>query len=317
MDTPKLSIIIVNWNTKDLLRQCLSHIFKSETGIPIEVLVVDNASTDGSPAMVEAEFPHVRLFRNTENLGFSKANNFAIPTAQGEYVLLLNSDTIVNDTSLLKEWVSFMDDHREAGASGCRLVHPDGTHQVGDGGFRPSLKSVFFYVTFVSRIFPRRFKGLFLGSLGTDLPMEVDWVSGAAFMVRKSILPETGLLDEDIFMFAEDVEWGCRIRSAGYKVYYLPHIAITHLQGASIKGYEERKKMSVLWIKSMRHVYSMLNGSRTLVLLDILLSFGFLLRAVLYFLFSCFARNDAPKTMSRIMFHSFLFVLSRMEKTAG
>ena len=140
MDTPKLSIIIVNWNTKEMLRQCLTHIFKRDAGIPIEVIVVDNASTDGSPATVEAEFPCVHLFRNTENLGFSKANNPAMPAAQGEYVLLLNSDTIVKDNALFKKWVSFMDDHRGAGASGCRLVNPDGTHQVGDGGFRPCLK---------------------------------------------------------------------------------------------------------------------------------------------------------------------------------
>jgi N-acetylglucosaminyl-diphospho-decaprenol L-rhamnosyltransferase len=316
MDRPRLSIIIVNWNTKDLLRQCLSHVLKTEAGMPIEVIVVDNASTDGSPAMVETEFPRVRLYRNMENLGFSRANNLAIPGAAGEYVLLLNPDTIVNDNALFKEWVSFMDDHREAGASGCRLVYPGGKHQVGDAGFRPSLKSMFFYATFLSRIFPRRFEGLFLGFVGTDRVMEVDWVSGAAFMVRKSILPEAGLLDENIFMFAEDVEWGCRIRSLGYRVYYLPQIAIIHLQGATIKRNEDRKKMSFLWIKSMRYVYSMLNGARTLWLFDVLLSFSFLLRAVLYCLFSCFGANGEAGVRSNIMFHSFLFALSGMGKPA-
>jgi N-acetylglucosaminyl-diphospho-decaprenol L-rhamnosyltransferase len=316
MDTTGLSIIIVSWNTKDLLRQCLEHIFKGDPGIPIEVIVVDNASTDGSPDMVKTEFPRVRLLRNAENLGFSKANNLAIPDAAGEYVLLLNSDTIVKETTLFKEWVSFMDDHREAGASGCKLVYPDGTHQVGDGGFRPSLKSLFVYATFLSRVFPRRFRGLFLGATGTDRVTEVDWVSGAAFMVRKSILPDTGLLNEDIFMFAEDIEWGCRIRSLGHSVYYLPYIEITHLQGASIKRHEDRKRMSFLWIESMRYVYSMLNRTRTLWPFDILLSFSFLIRAMLYFLFSCFVANGEARTRSRIMFHSFLFALSRMGKPA-
>ena len=317
MDKPKLSIIIVSWNTRDLLRQCLGSIFKGDPGITLDVSVVDNASGDGSPDMVEAEFPRVYLIRNRENLGFGRANNLAIPRAAGEYVLLLNPDTIIGDNSLFREWTSFMDNHPEAGASGARLTHADGKHQVGDGGFRPSLAAVFFHALFLSKVFPRLFKGLFLGPVGKTLPMEVDWISGAAFMVRKSILPETGLLNEHIFMFAEDVEWGCRIRSFGYKVYYLPQITIVHLQGASIKKREDRIRMSFLWIESMRYVYSLLYGARTLWLFNILLGLGFLLRAVVYRLFYRIGRGGSEaEIMSRIMARSFLFALAGVEKTA-
>jgi len=282
------------------------------------VTVVDNASGDGSPDMVESEFPQVRLFRSGENLGFPRANNVALPRARGDYVLLLNPDTIIADNSLFGEWVSFMDNHREAGASGPRLTHGNGTHQVGDAGFRPSLTTVFFHAVFLSKLFPRLFKGLFLGSVGADRPMEVDWISGAAFMVRRSILPETGLLNENIFMFAEDVEWGCRIRSFGYKVYYLPQIAVVHLQGASIKKHEDRVRMSLLWIESMRYVYSLLNGAGTLWLFNILLGLGFLLRAVLYCLLHWLGGGGSEAgTMSRIMAHSFLFALGSAGRPAG
>ena len=316
MNLTRLSIIIVSWNTKDLLRQCLEHVFGGNPGVSFEVIVVDNASSDGSPDMVKKEFPGVHLLCNGENVGFSRANNLAIPGAAGEYVLLLNSDTIIEDNSILGEWVAFMDGHPEAGASGCRLTYPGGAHQVGDAGFRPSLKTLFFYSFFLSRLFPRVFKGLFLGSVDANREMEVDWVSGAAMMVRKSVLPEAGLLDEDIFMFAEDIEWGCRIGSKGYKVYYLPGIAIVHLQGASVKKHEDRKKMSFLWIESVRYVYSMLNGANALWLFDLVLGSGFLLRAVLYFLFSCFSANGEARAKSRIMFHSSLFTLRGMGKPA-
>ena len=174
-----------------------------------EIIVVDNASTDDSVTMVQNHFPKISLIQNSSNLGFAKANNQALQLARGEYILLLNSNTLIPDTPIFKQWTDFMDRHPNAGASGCMLVFPDGRHQIGDAGFRPTLYTVFNHSLFISR-FPSDMKGLFVSYIKPGV-LQVDWVSGAAFLVRKSILRQVGLMDEVFFMYAEDMEWGCRI----------------------------------------------------------------------------------------------------------
>jgi N-acetylglucosaminyl-diphospho-decaprenol L-rhamnosyltransferase len=280
----RLSIIIVNWNTEELLRQCLASFHEEALRLGFEIIVVDNASSDGSAEMLRNEFPRVQILQNTRNMGFARANNQAIRVARSTYFLLLNSDTIITRSGVFEEWLDFMDCHPNAGASGCRLVFPDGSHQVGDAGFRPSLTSTLNYAFFLSRISPSRFRGLFLSYDKLLAPLEVDWVCGAAFLVRRSVTGYVGLLDETQFMYAEDVEWGCRIRSCGYAVYYLPHIEIVHLQGASARKQKDRREFSLLWLANLRRLYTFYNGPRGLFLYDIMLSFGFLLRSAFYYL---------------------------------
>ena len=298
MNALRLSIIIVNWNTVELLRQCLNCLFQEDLQIPFEVIVVDNASYDGSPEMVSKEFRRVRLIQNSINTGFSKANNQAIKIAAGEYILLLNSDTLIRDKLIFKKWIAFMDQHPKSGASGCKLIFPDGSHQVGDGGFRPSLLTIINYAFFFSRVFPHHFKGLFLSYKRLYREIDVDWVSGAAFLVRKSILPQVGLLDEDTFMYAEDIEWGCRIRSFGYKVYYLPFLEIVHLQGASAKKQKDQNRFSCLWLETLRCRYHLYNKREPVFLYDLVISTAFLLRTVIYYLLYLMTKDRAKKIKS-------------------
>ena len=288
----KLSTIIVNRNTGELLEQCLVSLFRQDVQAPTEVIVVDNASSDGSVEMVRRRFPQVAVMENSENLGFTRANNRAIERASGEYLLLLNPDTIIPNDRTLTGWLAFMDEHREAGASGCRLVFPNGDHQVGDAGFKPTLGSVSSYALFLSKIFPS-FKGVYLNH-APRRPCEVDWVCGADLLVRRSIIADVGSMDEDIFMYADDIEWGCRIRASGYKIYYLPMLTIIHYQGATGGTAMGKDNPSFVWFDNMRSLYVLYHKRQPIVLFDILFSINFLLRGVLYHL--CYLRSKDPKT---------------------
>ena len=304
---PRLTIIVVNWNTLALLRDCLDSLLRKDMGITHEIIVVDNASADGSPQMVMETFPSVRLICNAENRGFAKANNQAIKVAQGDYILLLNSDTVVPDNHIFPEWLSFMDRHPEAGASGCMLVKADGAHWVGDAGFKPSFGTIFNYSFFLSKLFPGYFKGIFLNYRVTTAAAEVDWVSGAAFLIRRAILPEVGLLDENVFMYAEDVEWGCRIRSKGYKIFYLPELVIIHLVGASTKNRKEGV-FSHLWIENLRRLYQRFNPKQPLFLFDLVFAAGLLLRSFLYLVVYMASRQDKWRHKFKETFSYFSFL---------
>ncbi|MFA5181208.1 MAG: glycosyltransferase family 2 protein [Syntrophales bacterium] len=307
MDRPRLTIIVVNWNTVSLLRDCLDSLLGKEMGIAHEIIVVDNASVDGSPQMVAETFPSVRLICNNENLGFAKANNQAIKEAKGDYILLLNSDTVVPDNQIFPEWLSFMDRHREGGASGCKLIKADGAHWVGDAGFKPSLGTIFSYSFFLSKLFPGIFKGLFLNYHVKADAAEVDWVSGAAFLVRGAILPEVGLLDEKVFMYAEDVEWGCRIRSSGYKIFYLPGLVIIHLVGASTKKHKEGV-FPHLWIENLRRLYGRFNPGQPLFLFDLIFAAGLFVRSFLYLVGYMASGKDKWRHKSKEMLSYFSFL---------
>lgn len=276
-----LSVVIVSWNTKEVTSNCLKSVFSRLTSVPFEVYVVDNASCDGSADMVERDYPRAVLIRNAENLGFAKANNQILRMVKTPYALLLNSDTIIPDRDIFTPWISFMDQHRNVGMSGCRLVFPDLSHQVGDAGYRPSLRTLANHCLLFSRVFPQKAKGLFITHRPKDT-IDVDWVSGAAMMVRTSAVHEVGLMDESIFMFAEDIEWGCRFRKRGWRVVYLPYIKIIHLQGASSKKQLKPSEFSLLWLKNVKKLYVHLNPSTPPWTFDLLMSLGFLLRAQIY-----------------------------------
>lgn len=301
-DRIKLSIVIVNWNTRDLLKQCLGSFLIEDFKVCFEVIVVDNCSTDGSVEMVKRDFPSATTIENRENVGFSKANNQAIKAAKGEYILLLNSDTIIRRPQVFGEWVKFMDSHPEAAASGCRLVFPDGSHQVGDAGFKPSIDAAINHSFFLSRLFPHILKGLFLSYGSIKNVVEVDWVSGAALLIRASVLPKVGLLNEEVFMFAEDVEWGCRTRSFGYKIFYLPYLEIVHLQGSSIKKQNNQEVFSFLWLENLRRLYSFYHKNEPLIFYDLLMCFGFLSRGFIYYAAYLIKRDEGAKIKSGRMF---------------
>ena len=232
----KLSVIIVNYNVAHFLEQALNSVFKALKNVDGEVLVVDNNSVDGSVAMVQAKFPQVQLIANKENVGFSKANNQAIRLAQGEYVLLLNPDTVVEEDTFEK-CIRFMDETPDAGGLGVKMVN-------GKGEFLPESKrgipfpAVAFYKLFgLSKLFPnsRKFGSYHLTYLNENEIHSVEVLSGAFMMLRKSVLDEIGLLDEDYFMYGEDIDLSYRILKGGYKNYYFPETRIIHYKGESTK----------------------------------------------------------------------------------
>lgn len=232
----KLSIIIVNYNVQHFLEQCLHSVFKAVKNDDAEIFVVDNNSVDGSVLMVKEKFPQVKLIENKKNTGFSFANNQAIKQAKGEYVLLLNPDTVVEEDTFEKV-ISFMNSHPEAGGLGVKMLD-------GKGNFLPESKrglptpSVAFYKIFgFSKLFPKSktFGRYHLGFLDEDATNEVEILSGAFMLIRKSVLDKIGLLDETFFMYGEDIDLSYRIIKAGYKNYYYPETRIIHYKGESTR----------------------------------------------------------------------------------
>jgi O-antigen biosynthesis protein len=232
----KLSVIIVNYNVKHFLEQCLFSVRNASRKLDCEVFVVDNNSVDGSVPMVREKFPEVKLIANNDNRGFSKANNQAIKKSTGEYVLLLNPDTIVEDDTFEKV-VNFMDSHPDAGGLGVKMVD-------GKGKFLPESKrglpkpSVAFYKIFgLSRLFPKSkvFGKYHLTYLDMDEIHKVDVLSGAFMLIRKTLLNKIGGLDEAYFMYGEDIDLSYRITLEGYNNYYFPETRIIHYKGESTK----------------------------------------------------------------------------------
>lgn len=234
----KLSIIIVNYNVEHFLEQCLQSVYKALSKGPstAEVFVVDNNSVDGSLKMVREKFPQTILIENKENVGFSKANNQAIQQSKGEYVLLLNPDTLVQEDTFIKV-IEFMDSHPEAGGLGVKMID-------GKGKFLPESKRglptpwVAFYKIFgLSKFFPKskKFGRYHLGFLDKDKTHEVEILSGAFMLMRKSALDKVGLLDETFFMYGEDIDLSYRIIKGGYKNYYYSDTTIIHYKGESTK----------------------------------------------------------------------------------
>jgi GT2 family glycosyltransferase len=227
----KLSIIIVNWNTRELLKQCLTSVYANLPSGAYEVWVVDNASKDGSSEMVRGHFPQVKLVNNAVNSGFAYANNLALRQAAGEYALLLNSDTIVKPNTL-EALVRFMDEHPEAGAVGSRLLNPDGSLQV-SCYVQPTLKNEFLRMLHLDGVVPgSRYK---MSTWEVEKAREVDIVQGASLVLRSQTLEEVGLLDEDFFMYSEDYDLCYRIKKAGWRLYWVPWSEVIHFGGQSTR----------------------------------------------------------------------------------
>lgn len=232
----QLSVVIVNYNVEYFLEQCLRSVFNALKNVEGEVWVVDNNSVDGSVQMVKDKFPQAKLIENKKNTGFSYANNQAMRLSTGKYVLLLNPDTLVEEDTFEK-CVAFMDAHPDAGGLGVKMID-------GRGVFLPESKrglptpAVAFYKIFgLSAIFPKskRFGRYHLGYLDKDKVHEVDVLSGAFMLMRKETLDKVGLLDEEFFMYGEDIDLSYRIQKGGYKNYYFPDTRIIHYKGESTK----------------------------------------------------------------------------------
>ncbi|MFO7827657.1 MAG: glycosyltransferase, partial [Bacteroidales bacterium] len=232
----KLSVIIVNYNVKHFLEQCLISVYKALKDLDSEVFVVDNNSVDGSCAMIKEKFNQVNLIENKKNFGFSYANNQAIKIAKGEYILLLNPDTVVEEDSFLK-CIQFMDTHSDAGGLSVKMIDGKGRFLPESKRALPSPAVAFYKIFGLSKLFPRSktFARYHLGHLKNDETNEIEILPGAFMFLRKQTLKKTGLLDENFFMYGEDIDLSYRITQAGYKNYYFPETTIIHYKGESTK----------------------------------------------------------------------------------
>lgn len=229
----KLTVVIVNYNVKYYLEQCLFSVERALQGMQAEVYVVDNASSDGSIPYLRKKFPWVYYIENDKNFGFSVANNMAIRKSRGEYVLLLNPDTIVGE-STLKECVAFMDAHTNVGGLGVRQQRVDGSMAPESRRGIPTPWTAFCKMSGLGSRFPQStlFGRYYMQYLPLDRPVEIEVISGAFMMIRSEVLKKCGLLDEDFFMYGEDVDMSYRILKAGYKNCFLP-TTILHYKGES------------------------------------------------------------------------------------
>jgi N-acetylglucosaminyl-diphospho-decaprenol L-rhamnosyltransferase len=239
-----LSVIIVSWNVRDLLRKCLWAVDRgpwSVDGVPTtdhrplstEVIVVDNASSDGTVEMLRAEFPDVRVIPNSENVGFTRGNNQALAVAQGRYLFLLNPDTELRPGAL-QTLIDYADAHPHAGIIGPRLFYGDGTLQSSRRRF-PTLATAFLESTKLQQWFPRNraLTRYYMLDMSDDATQEVDWVNGSAMFVRREVYDQIGGFDEAFFMYSEELDWCYRAKQAGWQIVYLPTAQITHYEGKS------------------------------------------------------------------------------------
>lgn len=248
-----LSVVIVSYNTKDLLKDCLESVFSGTSldSIRLEVFVVDNNSSDGSYDMVRNKFPQVRLIGSKANLGYAKANNEAIRQSSGRYVLLLNPDTIISPETFVT-MIRFMDAHSNVGVAGCKVVRPDGTLDLAcRRSFHSPMVSVY-RVLRLNKLFPnsRRFGAYNLTYLNENESYEVDSVAGSFMMIRRETFEQVGLLDENFFMYVEDVDFCYRAKQAGWRIYYYPETKIIHYKGESSQ--KQSSQMIREFNKSMR-----------------------------------------------------------------
>lgn len=313
-NTMKLSVIIVNYNVKHFLEQCLNSVRKATQHVSSEVWVVDNNSVDQSVEMVQEKFPEVKLIANKDNPGFSIANNQAIKQSNGEYVLLLNPDTIVEETTF-KKVVDFMDAHPDAGGLGVKMVD-------GNGKFLPESKrglptpAVAFYKIFgLAALFPKSktFGRYHLGFLDKEETHSVDVLSGAFMLMRKKTLDEVGLLDETFFMYGEDIDLSYRIIKGGYKNYYFPETRIIHYKG------ESTKKSSVNYVfvfyQAMIIFAKKHFSLRYAKLFSLLINLAIYLRASLSVAKRLISRIILPIMDALILYGGFYFIKNYWEQT--
>lgn len=239
-----LSVIIVNWNVRELLRRAIHSVYQSWDDCPgLEIIVVDNASSDDSVAMVKDTYPAVRIIANSSNLGFTAANNQGLAIAQGDFILLLNPDTEVVGVAL-PALIDYAKRNPRDGMIGPQLLNPDGTVQPSRRRF-PTLPVLFLESTWLEPLLPARDRRRFFAETQPDhLIQAVDWITGAAMLTRREVIAEVGGMDEQFFMYSEELDWCRRIKAAGWEIRYLPEAKIIHHEGKSSEQ-----------VAAARHIY--------------------------------------------------------------
>lgn len=320
MKTPEISIIVVSWNAKKHLDECLHSIIQHSKQHDAEIIVVDNDSSDGSQEYVKRNFPNVNLICNVKNLGFAKANNIGISHSRGKYVFLINSDVVVYE-STFNSLLDYIKKHLDVGVVGPKINGADGKIQRSYMGC-PTLWDSLCCALFLDTLFPRMkiFNGFMMRHLDTNSVQQVDIINGCFWAVRREALSEVGLLDDSFFMYGEDMDWCKRFNSSGWKVIYFPLTEVLHYGGASssnapIRFYVEMQKANLkFWSKHY--------GKSSKILHMLIIFLHQLLRAiansVLYLLFP--AKRNASffkikRSLAVVLF--FLKMKTSWQKSEG
>ncbi len=275
----KLSIVIVNFNSWNVLRPCLASVFRETRTSPTEVIVVDNASTDGSCESIARDFPQAKVLRNERNLGFAAANNRGIEIATGKFILLLNPDTVVLDGTIDTS-VEFLEWHPAAGIVGCRLLFPDRSLQRSLYSF-PSLWNIFCETFFLEKLLPgtRLFGNYTLTNFDYNTERQADAVCGAYLLFRRELVSRVGMLDEQFYMYTEEIDFCYRAKQEGYEVWFNPGGEILHFWG----GQSATNRRILLWTVGSQMLYFQkhFRGVRKAAIIG-LKYFGVILRGIVY-----------------------------------
>lgn len=255
MPARRVSALIVSYNVRDVILECLRAYFAT-CGEDAAAVVVDNASTDGSAAAVEKEFPNVHLLRLSDNLGFGKANNEGLPLTDSEFVLLMNPDVMV-EPGCVQRLTQFLVENPRAGAAGPKLERPDGRLDLAARRSFPSPISAFYRFAGLSRLFPNspRFNRYNLGAVSMETAHEIDTGTAACLMVRRPAIDQVGFFDPDFFMYGEDIDLCYRLKQGGWKIFFVPEAVAVHLKGTSTRQatrrmlYEFHRAMWIFWRK--------------------------------------------------------------------
>lgn len=300
-----VSVCIVNWNTEELIINCITSLQKKTSGVSYEIIIVDNNSSDGSVEMVRQRFPYCKLIASNKNNGFSKGNNLGFREANGKYILFLNPDTILSTNALLGMF-QFMESSPETGAVGCKLLNQDGSIQFTCARTFPTLRNQFCYMMLLNRIFPRSkiFSTIEMGYWNHKDSRYIDCVSGACLFARKLIIEEMKGFDERIFMYAEEVDLCYRIIKKGWKIYYLATEEIYHLEGQSSKKRAQKYFSTLAQRESNRYYFLKHFGKLYAWVYTLIVLFGSFLRLIVM-LASIF---DFRKNRLRIQDKKYIFV---------
>ncbi len=295
-----ISVVVVNYNTKNSTVACLKSLIKYSSGVKTEIILVDNASSDGSLAAIEKVRPKATIIRNHSNLGFGTANNQGAKIAKGRFILFLNSDTLLFENSLMKI-LDWMNAHKEADVVACRLVNPDNTLQYSLGHF-PDLPRIVCWMGFIDDIpgIKRIFPAFHLEHpkwYQKDMP--VDWATGAFLMIRKEVFEKTGGFDEKMFMYGEEVEWELRIKKLGFKIFFTPVTSVIHFGQISSNKISSSFKI-ISEYKGVLYILKKHYSKLSFILSRLFMRVGALLRL---FIFGIIGNNkDARDTYEKTLF---------------
>lgn len=295
---PRISIVVVTYRSLPFIDRCLAPFINRPD---LEIVVWENASCDVIGDHVRAQYPDVRMINSPDNLGFARGNNRAFEHCSGKYILLLNPDAFIDDSTIIDRLADYLDKNPRVAAVGPRLIHEDGSHQVGDAGWRISLGTVVAHAFMMQRLFPA-LPSLYLTnpSLLDRASLPVDWVCGACMLVRMEVIAQLGGLDEEVFMYGEDIEWCTRMRDGGWQVHYLPGNSVLHLQGATQR---ERGKAfaSVKWLDDVAFRYRQIGSRAGYILLRGAVILGYSVRSIIFYLTYIVTRRQKLQRKAQVM----------------